>query len=649
MSRVGLVAVVLGPLVVASSLVEAQGLAPYTLKPRVRVESLTLPSPPPLEDPVLKARLESANARLSQARTVAAEARQRLTQAHTDVAQAASALAVGSQQLSEAATKRPVSKPLFDSLSKQVADDRMRIDAAKAAEGRLRVLADAADAAVAEAESEAQALEKKKREAEEAAQAVQREKEISLTSAALETALFDQCNRLFMYAPPKDGTAMAAAIRGIEGKASASDADTIQTLEAKLADLDKNRTPSNLCTGDDACNFYWLIKTCTVRLDTANKESVAKDGKTVVHADLISQYLSYIRLRHWAETANLRNLQVLGEGTTRGQVSARTVFDQLETQIPDRLKKHNLTQLFSAVLVSGPMFGDTGEVAKTINDKSADFGALSTILWQSAHFGNEDEWGKWDYSLGGRVGLQPVLTIVKAEDTETTGGETPATKGRRLAEAGEEEAAAEPEPEHQQALGWTMGIAANRRVSNYAEVSLGAKVGGSYLVSSPLLVDRGVRDSYVAVNVQNGTGRTAWLWEVGAEVNMFNAPLGVLHIAKDLLSPQLSAGIAVRRDSRFKKDGDLLGFDDPEWRLVYRFMLDAVTVIDRRQVGEDAKPFTFGFGVEYERSLKGSASVPSATRFILRGNVNLFKGLKGGDPAEEKAEEPAEAGKKDET
>jgi hypothetical protein len=299
--------------------------------------------------------------------------------------------------------------------------------------------------------------------------------------------------------------------------------------------------------------------------------------------------------------------------------------------MPDRLKKHNLMQLFSAVLVSGPMFGDTGEVASDVNGKSADFGGMATILWQSAHFGSEDGWGKWDFTMGGRFGLQPVLLMVKEDgeaeddagdgDTEEGGGEEPA-----------------PEPEHQQALGYTMGIGVNRRIGDYSELSASTKIGGSYLLAGPLLVDRGISDSYVAIAADNGTGRTAWMWEAGVDFNMFNAPVTLLHIAKDLLSPQLSAGLAIRRDSRFKKDGDLLAFDNPEWRLVYRFMLDAVTVADRRQVGEDPKSFTFGFGVEYERALTGSSTIPSGTRFIIRGNVNLFKALKGGDAGA--AEEP---------
>lgn len=79
-------------------------------------------------------------------------------------------------------------------------------------------------------------------------------------------------------------------------------------------------------------------------------------------------------------------------------------------------------------------------------------------------------------------------------------------------------------------------------------------------------------------------------------------------------------------------------------RLLFRLTLDAIRVIDRRQFGEPSRPFTFGFVVEHERSLAFTgARVPSATRFVLRGDVNLLNALDGTPAAaEEGGEEEGE-------
>jgi hypothetical protein len=592
-----------------------QGMAPFTFKVRQ-------PAPAP-EDPAARAALTQARLALARARAAEEAARDARLRVRSEVNRLDSEI-----QLHSA---RQADDPRLENLRADRERKRASFERAEADEAVAGQAVHAAEATVASAEALLAKLE-----AAEAARKGSGADRKADAAATLERAMVDQCNRFFLYEPPRDGVeaSRAAAIGQIK---------SVEEAQCALECADKDQPATLNCkTDEDHCRFSWLIQECTRRLDREAEETSKLDSGTVAHADLVRQYLSYIRLRRWAEATGLRDRQVLATSTPSHQVAARAAFDALDTRMPERLKKHNLMQLFSAVLVSGPMFGDTSEVAKTVNDKSADFGGMSTILWQSAHFGSEDGWRKWDFAIGGRFGIQPVLLMVKAEAPAET--EPPAagtTLVRRAAAEGEGDEEAEPEPEHQQALGYTMGLGVNRRIGEYSEVSISTRVGGSYLVAGPLLVDRGARDSYVALAADNGTGRTAWMWETGVDFSMFNAPITLLHIAKDLLSPQLSAGLAIRRDSRFKKDGDLLAFDAPEWRLVYRFMLDAVTVADRRQVGEDPKSFTFGFGVEYERALKGTASIPSATRFIVRGNVNLFKALKGGDTAETKETPPA--------
>jgi hypothetical protein len=635
---------------------DAQDMAPYTFKPRqARPQQAPPPPPPPgMDSAAAESAMAEAERALKNAQSTVTDAREAYEVTNSQSAAART-------RLGELETQMNIRKP-GDPAVKLLEAERQRykelLDRTQTAEQRLteairsaEELKQAADDLKRQVDAAAARAREASARAETLAEAEQR---LAAATARLDERLLTQCNRFFLFAPPQADRVEAAATVGLDAiwdareavagaKEERDGARTLAEREGGAGDARMAGAPESEarpCTGVDSnqqssCRFAWLLEACSKRLDEASAATARQDSTTVAHADLVSQYLSYIRLRKWAKAAGMMEKPTLAQTTLPQQVSTRATFDALSARMPDRLKKHNLMQLFSAVLVSGPMFGDTGEVASDMNGKSADFGGMATILWQSAHFGSEDGWGKWDFTMGGRFGLQPVLLMVK-EDTEAGDeAEEGEVQDGDVEEGGDEPA---PEPEHQQALGYTMGIGVNRRIGDYSELSVSTKIGGSYLLAGPLLVDRGVSDSYVAVAADNGTGRTAWMWEAGVDFNMFNAPVTLLHIAKDLLSPQLSAGLAIRRDSRFKKDGDLLAFDNPEWRLVYRFMLDAVTVADRRQVGEDPKSFTFGFGVEYERALKGSSTIPSGTRFIIRGNVNLFKALKGGEAGT--AEEP---------
>ena len=60
--------------------------------------------------------------------------------------------------------------------------------------------------------------------------------------------------------------------------------------------------------------------------------------------------------------------------------------------------------------------------------------------------------------------------------------------------------------------------------------------------------------------------------------------------------------------------------------------IDALQVLDKRAFGEKGKTLSLGFSVEHERDFFGSGrTVPSATRYMLRGDLDLMKGLTSTD------------------
>lgn len=183
---------------------------------------------------------------------------------------------------------------------------------------------------------------------------------------------------------------------------------------------------------------------------------------------------------------------------------------------------------------------------------------------------------------------------------------------------------------------WTAGVQVNKPIRGIdSELGWCASTGSSTLTSLPKAVDKG-QGSFVTFPLDYGAEKTAWMSEAGMIFNIFDNPLEQIHAEKGTTSPQFQALIAVRRDERFH-GGIYESYDRPSARLLFRLTLDAIRVLDRRQFGEPSKPFTFGFVVEHERSMTNTGlRVPAATRFVLRGDINLLRALNGAPPAEKK-------------
>ena len=115
--------------------------------------------------------------------------------------------------------------------------------------------------------------------------------------------------------------------------------------------------------------------------------------------------------------------------------------------------------------------------------------------WETRHFGDVSL-EPLDLSFGGRLGVEPVLTVVTPSDA-AEGADTTLTGTQ------------------QSAFVWAFDVNAHRqhRAIN-AEYGWFARTGAAMLTTVPSLVDRD-RGSFVALPADNGAGKTAWFWESG--------------------------------------------------------------------------------------------------------------------------------------
>ena len=318
---------------------------------------------------------------------------------------------------------------------------------------------------------------------------------------------------------------------------------------------------------------------------------------------LIREHLNVKSLEEWATWFQANKA---GSEATRAKIVAERVRGELD----DLLTRRGLRELFSAALISGAVVGNGSALADDSGGEQT-ASALAHLVWESKHFG-DDRFKKLDFSFGGRLGFVPALTLVKP--VESSDGATPEDEGKAQAV-------------YQEAFAWDIAGRTSFRLSGQraAEVSLIGKIGQTILGTQSVLLDRGDR-SELAVPV-NGTTKAELFYEVGLHYNLYNNPLEVVHGEGSTVSPTFHLDVSWRRDNRFKQEKDLVGFDSPADRLVFRFMIDALKVVDRRQLAEPRRVFTFGFGVEHETSLKGDTTVPSGTKLIFRGDIDLLRAL----------------------
>jgi len=345
--------------------------------------------------------------------------------------------------------------------------------------------------------------------------------------------------------------------------------------------------------------------TDTVRV-MVGSETIAI-GAGGVNGFLINEHSAYKRLRRWVPALTVETPD--RAAALAADLAVREARDLLH----DGLALRDLNQVFSAALISGAV-NTSGNQFEGDNSQDG-LKAGAHLVWESKHFRpNEEGTGNFDFSLRGRFGLIPTLDLVAEApetDTETT---APVT-----------------ETIYQTAMVWDMALRLNYQIQARAssEVTGVFRIGQAILGDRTVLVDRGA-SSTLAHPLSNGTGSAAWFYEGGLEFSIYNTQIEAVHAEGSAVSPAFTVGLFYRHDKRFRPEGDLASFYNPQRRGVFRFMIDALRVLDKRELGSDPKVFTLGFGIEHEFAVSGKTTVPSGTQLMLRGDIDLLRALQGG-------------------
>ncbi len=384
------------------------------------------------------------------------------------------------------------------------------------------------------------------------------------------------------------------------------------------------RTPA------DTTDAVELLRSCILeaqaavdRIELNNQdllEGTVAFGSVMVSDDELNQHLSRRRYEYKRLTKQLR--RVRGAAEAKGgqawadHMDATASGARLGNSIDVLLERRGLKRSFSSALVSGAIF-NTLDANNGAFDVDREDGTevqptpQAYLAWESRHLGSSAD-NIAEFNVRGRIGFVPAIALLETDSAALAMGQD--TISARFKDA----------------FVWTLGVQVNRPVATKAEVSLTGSVGQTRLNTTAEIVRRG-DDQLLLIDLVDNDTRTAWFGEVGLELNVFDRSLEMLHTENDFLSPLFRVGIGYKRDVRFKADGDLIRSDSDQDRLYFRLMIDALEVADRRDEQGGGRTFTVGFGVEHERRWIGDDSkVPSATRFVLRGDLDFLKALQGG-------------------
>ncbi len=416
----------------------------------------------------------------------------------------------------------------------------------------------------------------------------------------------DRCERYDQFTPKqalnRDGTTqdadeaaatlaaclleLDAAIERLAAKGAAqpSSEPTAPRASSAAAQADQNRArAAGITAGEDQ------LKSTSATADTLEEQ---------LHLAFVKAYLSFRNLQRWQEL-------VKGDGSTgppRDHVLRE--FSATAERLQTALAQHGLTQPFSASLVTAFSLnssGSTASSAATSGGSSAhSTDAAGFVSWESIHFYAAPD-RSWDVNLSGTFGFQPVLALVQ-----------PATAT----------SPAEASTSYQQAFVWSVSAQPNWRFADLAELTAFGRVGQSIL-NSTNTINENVTPAVVEVAASNGTGRAEMFAEAGARIAIYGQSLEILHMKRGLLNPMFAFAAGFRRDNRFTGSGPLAAVNAPEQRLFLRVQIDGLQLENRKQAD---RPFTVGVSVDFDTALhRAGTFVPSGTRILIRGDLNLFK------------------------
>lgn len=326
-----------------------------------------------------------------------------------------------------------------------------------------------------------------------------------------------------------------------------------------------------------------------------------------VNEELIkTHYLSRL-LRRWA------NLQKTCPDPNKCAAAAITMLDSIDDRLHSLMEYVGLLEPFAGSLVAGPAFGQTGKVSPggsagssgtAATSAGSKTNALAHVEWGSKHFGDES-WSPVDVSFGGSFGLQPALSLLTTPPSTT--------------------APPPPTSQYQSAFVWTLNEHTNLHTGPNAETSAFFEAGQLRLLSGngATVIDQGA-NSTLLIPLNNNADKMSWFYGAGAEFKYYNKALEIVHAEKGQIDPAFSIGLWYKIDTRFKQSAGVVGFDSPDRRLVFRFMINGLKIFDRRPGATVSKPYAVSFGVEHERGF-GTNPVPNGTQIIIRGDIDLLK------------------------
>jgi hypothetical protein len=319
---------------------------------------------------------------------------------------------------------------------------------------------------------------------------------------------------------------------------------------------------------------------------------------------ILKCYREYNRVEKWRKKA----APDVSDETRR---DARSASQDARDTIREAMAEAGLLEPFHGALMAGPVFQSLAKAPEGGDPGTALAGA---VLFESAHLGSpSDSW--LHASVGGKVGYEPIFLMTSPKGSV----EGPV------------------EPLYSGGFVWDIGANLGFPVNYLAagEITVFGRYGQGRPGPAEIRNEK-APTSEIAIPVAADGGLTRDYWEAGVRAVLFRNELAArsAHL-RGYLFPAASIHAGLRWDKRFSKASPLTAFNSPERRAFFGFRINALRVF--KDVADRDGAYELTFGVEREWALR-EGGLPSGTRIIVAGSINLLKAF--GGPSSKK-EEPA--------
>ena len=435
-----------------------------------------------------------------------------------------------------------------------------------------------------------------------------------------------ECNRYFLFRPSETrrvanpkwtmdsgllGTStkpsemeLTACLKLLSKDINASQSNAAQRVVNALADAPADKSDDQQGKTPSAAHLPGQQAGASKKADDTGQPTgtlTQSSGEQDAHVALKKIYLAYRNARWWVDDDN-RDSNALD-----ARIAVRAAYNELAEHLQTQLEAHGLTQPFAATLITAFAIHSTGSQTLSADAKTApaDTGSTASaagfVAFESMHFFSAP--GRhYDVDVAGLIGFRPTLSLVTP--LGNAGANSPLIA------------------QYQQAFNWAVYFEPNFGIADLAELTPIFGLGQTILTTTQSLIENGA-NSQVGITATNDAAKGAIFDEVGIKLGIYSQSLAMVHLNKGMLTPTFGFAVGLRRDNRFTRTGALQGVPSPEQRVFVRMSTDAIPLQDPNP--ED-RALTLNFALEDQKPLKGgSFSVPSGTRFLIRGDLNLFK------------------------